>query len=244
MLTLKNIYESVLDLPEISDKDIIKRIRDEIKQFLSDNYFKVKYKISNKPNHNGKFVVDYDGPVGVRNLCIKNLTNGLFEFGTIVGYFDCSKCLELVSLEGAPKKVLGDFTCKQCWVLTSLEGAPEEVGGDFNCDWCAGLKTLKGAPKKVGREFFCSYCKSLTSLEGAPKKLNGSFQVRHSPLLKSLRGAPEKVFSFICNGCSSLKSLKDAPKEVNGTFSCFDCAERFTDHDVRSVSDVKGAIIN
>lgn len=244
MLTLKYIYESILDLPDISDKDIIKRAHDEIKQFLSDNYFRVKYKISNKPNRDGKFVVDYDGPVGVRNLGIKNLTNGLFEFGTIVGYFDCSKCLELVSLEGAPKKVLGDFTCKQCVALTSLEGAPEEVGGDFSCAWCSGLKTLKGAPKKVGRDFFCSYCKSLTSIEGAPKELNGSFQMRHNPLLKSLKGAPEKVFSFVCNDCSSLKSLKDAPRIVKGNFICYGCAEHFTEHDARSVSDVKGAVMN
>lgn len=244
MLTLKNIYESVLDIPEISNKDVIKRARDEIKRFLSDNYFKVKYKISDKPNHNGKFVVDYNGPVGVHNLCIKNLTNGLFEFGTIEGYFDCSKCLELTSLEGAPKKVLGDFICKQCWALISLEGAPEEVGGDFSCTWCAELKTLKGAPKKVGGDFFCSCCKSLTSLEGAPKNLTKSFHVRHNPLLKSLKGSPEKVHGFVCDSCSSLKSLKGAPKIVKGNFICYDCAEHFTDYDVRSVSDVKGAILN
>jgi transcription elongation factor Elf1 len=41
----------------------------------------------------------------------------------------------LTSLKGAPKEV-GRFDCSYCVSLTSLEGAPEKVKGNFNCKSC------------------------------------------------------------------------------------------------------------
>ena len=48
-----------------------------------------------------------------------------FKFGRVDGYFDCSDCSSLTSLEGAPQKVGGDFYCCNCPSLTSHEGVPK-----------------------------------------------------------------------------------------------------------------------
>ena len=47
---------------------------------------------------------------------------------------------------------------------------------------------------------------------------------------------------FICAACDSLTSLKGAPKEVGGNFSCGRCKVKFTEEDVKKVSNVKGMI--
>ena len=117
--------------------------------------------------------------------------------------------------------IKGNFICDECKSLTSLEGAPKKVGGDFCCFDCTSLTSLKGAPKEVGRDFNCEYCKSLTSLEGAPEKVDED---------------------FYCSYCNSLKSLEGAPKEVGRTFCCVDCGSKFTQEDVKKVSNVKGRI--
>ena len=96
-----------------------------------------------------------------------------------------------------------------------------KVRGDFNCSLCSSLKSLEGAPKEVGRDFECSGCLSLKSLEGAPEKIDGS---------------------FYCNNCKSLNSLEGAPKEVGGWFYCYGCASKFTEDDVKKISNVKGEI--
>ena len=117
--------------------------------------------------------------------------------------------------------IKGEFNCPECNSLTSLKGAPKEVGGDFNCFNCNLLTSLEGAPKEVGGYFKCNYCTSLTSLKGVPKEVSGNFS---------------------CFNCSSLTSLKGAPKEVGGDFSCFKCKGKFTEEDVKKVSNVKGMI--
>ena len=91
----------------------------------------------------------------------------------------------------------------------------------FFCIYCNLLKTLKGAPKEVGGSFMCHNCTSLTSLEGAPEKVGGDFR---------------------CSSCASLQSLEGAPKEVGRTFCCVDCGSKFTQEDVKKVSNVKGRI--
>ena len=113
------------------------------------------------------------------NIIIRDtdLINGKlpFKFGRVDGYFDCSDCSSLTSLEGAPQEVGGDFYCSECTSLTSLEGSPQEVGGTFICSDCSSLISLKGSPQEVCRNFYCRNCPSLTSHEGAPKKIGGRF---------------------------------------------------------------------
>ena len=74
----------------------------------------------------------------------------------------------------------------------------------------------------VDGSFRFSGCPSLNSLEGAPKEVGGDFEVLY---------------------CKSLKSLEGAPKEVGGWFYCYGCASKFTEDDVKKISNVKGKII-
>ena len=54
------------------------------------------------------------------------------KFGTVSGHFYCFGN-NLISLEGAPKKVGSHFYCFGN-KLTSLEGCPTRIGGNFSCD--------------------------------------------------------------------------------------------------------------
>ena len=222
MINLKNyILESIFDIEDNID-NMDESIREEIKQFLKENFKNAsKYKISEKPNKDGKFEVSSNGDVEVKNKSITSLTNGLFIWANIKGDFVCDECNSLTSLEGAPKEVSGDFVCDECNSLKSLERAPKEVGGNFTCWSCNSLTSLEGAPEKVGGDFNCNYCNSLASLEGAPKKVDGDFS---------------------CVYCDSLTSLKGAPKEVGGNFSCRVSYRTFYEEDVKKVSNVKGMI--
>ena len=47
---------------------------------------------------------------------------------------------------------------------------------------------------------------------------------------------------FICPDCNSLISLEGAPKEVGGDFYCRSCKGKFTEEDVKKVSNVNGMI--
>ena len=191
MINLKNyIIESIFD----TDEDTIdKSIKDQIKQFLKDNFDGASLcKISDKPNKDGKYEVSSNGDVVVvKKKSITSLTNGLFIWTTVDSDFNCETCHSLTTLEGAPEKVGGGFNCSWCRSLTSLEGAPKEVG-NFDCYRCASLTSLEGAPEKVGGHFDCNYCSSLISLEGAPKEVGGRFSCARCKSLKSLKGAPKK----------------------------------------------------
>ena len=209
----KYIKESLLD-----DEDIVfndDNIKPEIKKFIEDNYRCVQFTISNKPNKDGKFVVD-GKTVQVINKNITSLTNNLFIWGKVKGEFNCSKCDSLTSLEGAPEKTDGRFSCNSCNSLTSLKGAPKKVNGRFDCSYCHSLETLEGAPEKLSESFFCSYCNSLTSLEGAPKEVGESFFCSCCKYLTSLEGAPEKIGGgFICIGNKfSIKDIKKVVKAI------------------------------
>ena len=98
----KYIKESILD-----DEDMVfndDSIKPEIEKFIEDNYKCKQFVISNKPNKDGKFVVD-GGNIQVTNKNITSLTNNLFIWGKVKGEFDCSNCKSLISLEGAPEEV-------------------------------------------------------------------------------------------------------------------------------------------
>ena len=71
----------------------------------------------------------------------------------------------------------------------------------------------------VGRDFFCG-TNNLTSLENCPKTVGGSFYCGHN----------------------KLTSLEGAPKTVNGHFFCYQNPVKFTEKQVRAVSDVKGMV--
>ena len=179
MKNLKNyIIESILDVEDNID-NIDKNIKDQIKQFLKDNFRGYSScKISRKPNNDGKFEVLSTGDVEVKNKSITSLTNGLFIWANIKGDFTCSNCNSLTTLEGAPKEIGGSFNCYSCKSLTSLEGAPKEVGRVFNCSYCDSLKSLKGAPKEVGGDFSCVACYKEFSKEDVKKVSNVERMIR------------------------------------------------------------------
>ena len=224
MINLKNyIIESILDIEDnINNMD--ESIKEEINQFLNDNFDGASLcKISDKPNNDGKYEVSSKEIIKVKNKKITSLTNGLFIWTTVDKDFKCAFCDLLTSLEGAPKNVKGTFDCSYCDSLKSLEGAPKEISKVFDCSHCNSLKSLEGAPRKVGGTFYCSNCQSLKSLKGAPEKVGGTFD---------------------CSYCQSLISLEGAPKEVGRNFSCDKCKVKFTEDDVKKISNVKGEIIN
>ena len=154
---MKPLRGSLLDDDLVDNTD--KMIKDEIEAFLIENYnYKGSIKISREPNTDGKYEVSSTTDVGVTNRHITSLTNGMFIWTTVGGYFNCAMCYSLKSLVGAPKKVGGSFYCDYCAKLESLEGAPKKVGGGFNCSFCGYLKSLDCAPKEVRRNFYCLGC--------------------------------------------------------------------------------------
>ena len=192
MKNLKNyIYESVWDVDNNVESDNNEFVIDKIKQFIKDNYLSVDLKrltfVFDKEKE--KYVVSYNGVVGgvKLNTDSKSLVNDLFEWGTIKGWFSCSGCDSLESLEGSPEEVGRSFDCSNCQRLETLKGAPKRVGGNFSCSYCPKLTSLKGAPKEVGGNFYCYQC-PITSLKGAPKEVGGNFHCYSCPNLHSLDG--------------------------------------------------------
>ena len=181
------INESVWDIEDNVESDNKEFVLNEVKRFIKDNY----------PNANPnsltfvfdeekeKYIVSTRGGLRLSTEA-KSLTNGLFEWDAVKGWFDCSKC-PITTLEGSPKEVGGWFDCHSCQELESLKGAPEYVGGEFDCYNCTKPTSLEGAPKVVGT-FSCNGCTKLASLKGAPKEVKGDFLCRDCPKLSSLDG--------------------------------------------------------
>lgn len=96
--------------------------------------------------------------------------------------------------------------------------AEVEVEGDF---WCQmnGMTSLKGAPRKVGGRFDCSI-NDLVSLEGAPEYVGGHFS----------------------SSINKLVNLVGAPKYVGENFYCYANPGKFTESEVKMVTDVRGKI--
>lgn len=173
-----NIYlnESLLD-----DEDVLSD--PERDKTIVESWIKENFKIRGVLKINKNLTVDCIGSVIVKNNNITSLTNGMFRWGKVGGYFDCCCC--------------GN--------LKSLEGAPEEVEFSFGCSYCDGLENLIGSPKRVGVNFSSAHCKNLKSLKGSPKWIGGNFECQWCKNLKSLKGGPEWVGKdFICWGCHDL----------------------------------------
>ena len=147
MKSLKDtLNESLLD-----DEDELFDRNDKtlIELWIKENY-KIYGTLKIYEDKHG-FVVDSDADVEVANKDIKSLTNEMFRWGKITGWFDCKKCKKLRSLEGIPKEC-GRVDCSGCTGLRTLKGAPKKCDS-FGCPECTGLISLKGAPQTV--EDFC-----------------------------------------------------------------------------------------
>ena len=242
MKHLKDIVaESFFDDDIVDDpKHLEKTVKEEIKQFLKENYKgSSRCKISRKLNEDGKYVVDCKDDLQSKNTSMERLTTDTFVFGEINGTFNVSRTRHLASLEGAPKKVRS-FYCNDCISLTTLEGAPQEVEGTFACSWCNSLTNLEGAPEAC-HSFYCYDCKSLISLEGAPQEVV-DFYCNSCKKLTSFKGAPEKVGgNFRASGCAGIKSAEGFPKEIGGDVDVSDSGFR-THNEVREISKIGGKL--
>ena len=125
--------------------------------------------------------VDVNGSVNASGR--KDLKTFPVEFGKVTGYFYCSSCPSLTTLQGSPRKVGGDFSCSDCASLATLQGSPGKVTGYFSCSRCPSLTTLQGSPQEVGGGFYCSRCPSLTTLQGSPQEVGGGFYCSNCPRL-------------------------------------------------------------
>lgn len=139
-----------------------------IEKWIKENYYCIGLKISNNLNKDGLYEVTACD-IEVKNENITSLTNGMFEWKKVNNSFNCSRCKNLLSLEGAPQEVGEDFFCTFCTSLKSLVGAPKKVGGEFYCYNCKSLKTLEGAPKEVEGNFDCSDCKTKFTVDDVRK---------------------------------------------------------------------------
>lgn len=164
---LDDIDDQVENTDEMLKSVIIKWLKSNVEIIILEN--KLKFDFSTAP-----ITINYDGHIKFKKH-ITSLTNEMFQWGVVGGYFDCSYRDSLKSLEGSPKVVKEVFDCSYCKSLKSLEGAPKEVGRYFDCSYCDSLKSLEGAPEKIEGNFNCSGCRSLKSLEGGPKKVGGYF---------------------------------------------------------------------
>ena len=185
MKTIKNYVETYLNTCHeslLDDDDIFLNPENDKKDI--ENWIKKNYNVISKLTISDDFVVSCTRNVTVKNKSITSLTNGLFRWGKVDGFFDCGNCKNLKSLEGAPEEVGDHFYCGYCDKLTTLEGAPKIVGSGFYCESCINLKSLEGAPEKVEGVFNCNYCDKLTSLKGASKNVGGNFECRKCNNLK------------------------------------------------------------
>lgn len=240
---MKTLRESLLDDME----DVIARgddtIKDNIYQFIHDNYY-----INNKKDltftkqANGKYLVSVKHDTAIRsNTTIKKLTNDLFEFDYIDGFFSI-EAAEIETLEGGPKKIDGWFGCQYCDKLKTLEYAPTNAKAIY-CKYCENLVSLKGCPKKV-YGFNCTGCNSLKDLSDGPKEVVYDYVCSHCENLESLKGCATTVGNnFECSYCDKLKSIKYCPKKVGGSFVCWQDVEenggiRFEEADIKAICKV------
>ena len=132
---IKSFKESLLD-----DFDKIERKsvrREDVEEYLKKYYISRKpFKISQTPNKDGYYEVSTDDKVEARTTDIPAITNGIFIFTEVGGYFSIRNCKKITSLQGAPRKTGADFICTGCESLTSFEGGPERVQGVIKVDRC------------------------------------------------------------------------------------------------------------
>ena len=151
------------------------------------------------------------------------------------GYIVCSGN-KLTNHKGAPELVHDAFISNHN-PLTSLEGTPRIVL-DFYCNSC-GLKSLVGGPEEV-----CDYHvhnNELTSLEGAPKVLHKDLHAYFNRI-SSMKGLPEEIGGDLFLSDNQLTSLDYLPKRIGGDVDLRNNPKKFTEAEVRVVSDVKGQV--
>ena len=140
----------------------------EIEQWLKN------YSIENYTIHDN-LVVDVDDDV---DLFSKNLKTLPFQFGKVMGYFNCSYT-KIASLQHCPITVGRGFYCDNNQ-LTSLQYCPTTAGGGFNCS-NNQLTSLRYCPTTVRGFFNCSN-NQLTSLQYCPTTVEGGFNCSHNQL--------------------------------------------------------------
>jgi hypothetical protein len=214
---MKTLYESLLDdFEDLSAPLSPKVIKDEIKQFLKDNYIAPsKFHISRKPNEDGFYEVEHPDQITFRGSA-ESLTNGKFVFVNCRS-FSVQSSHRLKNLIGSPKETKFGYHIFNCNNLESLEGITEKTGFGYglHISDCRNLKTLIGLPEKA-RLVNISYCYSLTDLTGSPKEVELDFRL------------------FLCR---NLDSLKGAPKKVGGVFCCEKLKRHFTEEEMKKVTD-------
>ena len=233
---MKTLIESLLDN---EDDLIFNADKVLIDKFLQENYFiSGEYVIRNSDT--GKYIIDVEGSVFFMNNSLNSLTNDIFEFGEVTRDFYCDQRntynTKLKTLKGAPKYVDGIFDCSTCLQLVSLEGGPQYCK-KFQCLHCRSLANLKGAPKMCN-DFCCDDCDNLKTLEGAPKYVD-NFSCRNCNHLKDLKGSPKAIQGrFDCVCCMNLISITGCPKKCE-TFSCRGSKRKITKEEVRSLCNAK-----
>ena len=163
------LNESTWDIEDHIEDDNKESILTDIKKFIEDAYgINIKYCDLTFNKRKNKYIANSRTNLTL-NSKFDTLTNGLFEWNTVKGWFDCSES-PIKTLEGAPKFVEGAFDCHGCRELTTLEGAPETYCVVLDCSNCFKLESLEGVPKIKELQINCSNCPKITSLKGLPKK--------------------------------------------------------------------------
>lgn len=153
--------------------------------------------------------------LGVRRKDVKHLTNGMFEFGTVVGSCGITNCPNLESLEGCPREVGGWFEVVNCPNLKSLEHSPYTVRKTYTISKCNNIKKLDGITLN-SQLIYLSGLNNLESLSGLEKlKRTSSVEINSCPKIKNLKGLPRTIGNFSCCFCDDLESLEGAPKTCN-----------------------------
>ena len=250
MKTLMNIIKFKTSLKEsiLSDmEDTLAagddNIKDTIYQFIHDNYHVTNIKdLTFKQDKTGKYLVSVNHDVELKSDSkIKRLTNDLFEFDYINGYFSIEGS-EIETLENGPKKIKGWFNCTYCENLKTLEHMPVNAT-EVYCQHCYSLTSLKGCPKRL-YGFDCSNCSNLKNLNNGPKEVINDYRCTHCDSLESLKGCATIVGnSFNCSYCDSLSSIKYCPKRVGGDFICWQDVEEngrimFEEKDIKAICTV------
>ena len=173
MKTLNTYIKNYLNESLLDDEDVLSG--PEKDNAIIENWIKENFKIKGTLKIDKDFTVDCTGDVAVKNNNITSLTNKLFRWGKVGGYFDCYGCKNLKTLEGAPEVVKVNFSCSYCDDLENLIGSPKRVGANFLGTHCKNLKSLKGSPKWIGGDFECQWCKNLKTLKEGPEFVGGDF---------------------------------------------------------------------
>lgn len=238
MKTLRNIFEGSLladieDTLEIGDTQVSHKL---IQEYLEQNY-NGKWRISKRPDKDGKYIVNSGGEIKTKCFINQKLTNDLFKWGKvktfiitnpvnittlegapkIVDVFRCSYADKLNDLTGAPEEITSSFIISHS-NIKSLKGLPKKIYGSLYCNDCKYLKDLTGCPEYIGENFDVSGCNSLKSLNGAPKYVGHLFDCSECASLETLEGCPMDVLHFYCEKCEKLNSLNGAPKKIRGSF--------------------------